>query len=112
MTTLLLAQYHVHYAFLGLHGLLAIVLQLAIALVAIWAVLAIFNIIAAKFGGDATGWIFQIVRVILIAVIAIRAVFRVRVFSLAVNTHYARLALWVQRYSCCSLQFWRSRPSL
>lgn len=65
----LLAQ--VHYGFYGLHGFLGVVLGLVLCLVIIWGIWAIFDIIAAKFGGGELGWIFQIVRILLIVVTAV-----------------------------------------
>jgi hypothetical protein len=70
MTDMLTILGQLHYGFYGLHGFLGILLGLILCLIIIWAIYAIFNIIAAKFSNDATGWIFQIIKIILIVVTA------------------------------------------
>ena len=65
----LLAQ--VRYGFYGIHGFLGLVLGLILMLIVLWAIWAIFDIIAAKFSSPETGWLFQIVRVVLIVVTVI-----------------------------------------
>jgi hypothetical protein len=60
----LLAQ--VHYGFYGLHGFLGVILGLVLCLIIIWGIWSIFDIIAAKFSKPETGWMFQIVRIVLI----------------------------------------------
>jgi cell division protein FtsX len=66
----LLAQ-SLHYGFYGLHGFLGIVLGLVLCLIIIWGLWAVFDILAAKFSSPETGWMFQIVKIILIVVTVI-----------------------------------------
>ncbi len=63
---MLLSQ--LHYGFYGIHGFLGLVLGLVLMLIVLWGVWKIFDIVAAKFSAPETGWMFQILRVVLIVV--------------------------------------------
>ncbi len=67
--TLLLAERVFQYGFLGLHGLLGVLLGFVCWMVVAWAVWSIFNIIATKFSNPDTAWIVQIFRILLQVVI-------------------------------------------
>ena len=60
----MLAQ--IHYGFYGLHGFLGVIVGLVLCLIIIWGIWSIFDIIATKFSKPETGWMFQIVRIVLI----------------------------------------------
>jgi hypothetical protein len=57
-----------HYGFYGMRGFLGVILGLVLCIVVIWGIWKIFDILAAKFSDANTGWLFQILRVILIVV--------------------------------------------
>jgi hypothetical protein len=60
----MLAQ--IRLGFFGLHGFVGFIVGLVLCIVIIWGLWAIFDIVAAKFSSPNTGWLFQIVRIILI----------------------------------------------
>jgi hypothetical protein len=60
-----------HIGFYGLDGFLGAIVGLVVALIIIWAIWSIFEIIAKQFFGGAMNWAFQVIRIILIAAIAI-----------------------------------------
>jgi hypothetical protein len=66
---MLLAQ--VRYGFYGIHGFFGLLLGLVLMMVVLWALWTIFDIIAAKFSTPEMGWMFQILRVVLIVVTVI-----------------------------------------
>jgi hypothetical protein len=59
-------QHPYGYGFYGIRGFFGVAIGLVLLCVFVWGLWAIFDILSKKFSNENTGWMFQILRIILI----------------------------------------------